>query len=303
MAYRIAFRAICACAVVTAASSATCAVNQAGSPVEQVSSQSGDLYHEYGTVTPGGGAHLPGEPEGRSFLDPGPVGRDRAVGQRRGGFGGYGGLGNTVVGPGGVIPMQPALRSRPRQSPVRGPTVQERQAAIRKALAPRPPLAAVKRETLDTLYAKLARATDEDEAKGYAALIAAIWARSGSDTASLLMARADEAAAKNNYSTALAVLDQLIVLQPTWTEAWNKRASVRYRAGDLSGAMSDVEQTLKLDPKHFSALAGMAMILLRNGADKQALRAYRRDLTVYPLQPDLQKIVDALSLKVEGQGI
>ena len=208
----------------------------------------------------------------------------------------------TVIGPGGIVPpARPAHRVEAPKKPALTPD--ERAAAIRKALMPKPPLSVARRHTLDDLYGKLAAAGDEDEAKGLATLIANIWMRSGSDTATLLMQRASEAQAKKDYPVALDLLDKIVGLQPNWAEAWNKRASVRYLAGDLDGSMADVEHVLKLEPKHFGALQGMAMILQRTGLDKQALEVYRRVLSIYPHQPDLKEEVDKLTLRVEGQGI
>jgi len=233
-----------------------------------------DIYHEFGTVTPGGGAH------------------------RRGETPNYGGI---VIGPGGVVRPQPERRVQaPKPKP---PTLEEKQALIRKALAPKPPLAAVRRKTLDDLYIKLAAAKDEDEAKGIASVISAIWMRSGSDTANLLVARAEKAVLLKDYPLALSVLDKVVELQPTWAEAWNKRASIRYLAGDLDGAMADVDRVLKLEPNHFSALNGLAMILQSTGFAKRALQVYRHELAIYPHQPEVEKMVDKLSLEVEGQGI
>ena len=212
---------------------------------------------------------------------------------------GYG----TVIGPGGVVrPMPPPVRRAevPKKKVV---TPQEKSAAIRKALTPRPPLAVARRHTLDDLYGKLTAASDEDEAKGLATLIANIWMRSGSDTANLLMQRAQQAIQKKDLSVALELLDKIVVLQPNWSEGWNKRASVRYAQGDLDGSMADVEHVLRLEPKHFGALEGMAMILQKTGLDKRALEVYRRALAIYPHQPEVQELVDKLTLQVEGQGI
>ena len=202
--------------------------------------------------------------------------------------------------------------ARVRGKPVGRPTAQtkpkvltpaERSAAIRDAMAPKPPLALARRKTLDDLYGKLAAAADADEAKGLATLIGAIWMQASSDTANLLMQRAVAAIEAKNYPLALEVLDRIVVLQPQWAEAWNKRASVRFFAGDLDGSMADVEHVLKLEPKHFGALEGMATILQRTGFDKRALEVYRRALAVYPHQGEIERIVDKLTLDVEGQGI
>jgi tetratricopeptide (TPR) repeat protein len=208
----------------------------------------------------------------------------------------------TVVGPGGVIrPLAP--RAEAKRLPSRAPTAAERAARIRKALAPRPPLALVRRRTLDDLYGKLASARDHDEAEGLATLITRIWLRSGSDTADLLMQRSMQSIEKKDFKVALDLLNRLVVLHPGWAEAWNKRASVRFYTGDLNGAMADVERVLRLEPKHFGALDGMGSILQRTGFEKRALEVFRRSLAIYPHQPDVEKLVEKLQLDVEGQGI
>ena len=207
-----------------------------------------------------------------------------------------------AAGPDGQRRSPPGSRATERKAP-KTLTPAERAAAIRDAMVPKPPSAVGRRKTLDDLYGKLAVAADADEAKGLATLIGTIWMRSGSDTANLLMGRAVDAIEAKNYPLALEVLDRVVVLQPLWAEAWNKRASVRFFAGDLDGSMADVEHVLKLEPKHFGALEGMATILQRTGFDKRALQVYRRALAVYPHQADVEKIVDKLTLDVEGQGI
>ena len=214
--------------------------------------------------------------------------------------------GGMVVGPGGIIPTPgvPGVPSRHAAAPPKKvPAPAERAEAIRKALTPHPPLAFARRHTLDELYGKLAVANDTDEAKGLAGLIGAIWMRSGSDTANLLMQRAVISIQTKNLDLAAQLLDKLVLIQPNWAEAWNKRASVRFAKGDLDGSMADVEHVLKIEPKHFGAIEGMAMILQRTGFDKQALEVYRRALSIYPHQPEIQQIVDKLTVQVEGQGI
>ncbi|MBE7220844.1 MAG: hypothetical protein INR64_20450, partial [Caulobacteraceae bacterium] len=160
-----------------------------------------------------------------------------------------------------------------------------------------------RRRTLDNLYGKLAAAGDAAEAKGLAELIGAVWMRSSSDTANLLMQRAVVSMQAKDYAVASRVLDKLVLIQPGWAEAWNKRATLRFLRGDLDGSMGDVEHVLALEPNHFGALEGMAMILQRTGLDKQALEVWRRALKVYPHQPEVEQAVDKLTQQVEGQGI
>lgn len=272
--------------------------DQSGAPgvrAPEAARPNADIYHEYGTVTPGGGNR-----DARDLGNRGPG--DRGFDSRSYG-GGSGMFGGMVVGPGGVVKPYGEADKRAVPEKKKPPTLEEKQAQIRKALMPKPPLAEARRRTLDDLYGKLAEAKDADESKGLASLIAAIWMRSGSDTADLLMSRAEKAIGDKKYTLAIRVLDKVVELRPNWAEAWNKRAAARYLDGDLNGSMADVDHVLKLEPKHFAALNGMAMILQRTGMEKRALQIYRRELAIYPHQPELEKTVEKLTLAVEGQGI
>ncbi len=172
----------------------------------------------------------------------------------------------------------------------------------------RPPHSTPSEETLragvlDRLFGQLRTTTDPDDAKGIAATIERIWLRSGSDTADLLMGRAMTAMAAQNLKTAERLLDAVLAVQPEWAEAWNKRATVRFLRDDDNGATADIEQALKLEPRHFGALEGLGAILQKSALDKRALEAYRRALEIYPEQPDVRKIVDKLQIEVEGRDI
>jgi tetratricopeptide (TPR) repeat protein len=175
--------------------------------------------------------------------------------------------------------------------------------ALRKAMAPHPSRTAQREQMLETLFKRLAAASDPDEAKIVAAAIQHIWARSQSDTADLLMDRASAAMMARQYPLALELFNKIVALQPTWAEAWNKRATLRFLADDLDGSMADIKEVLKLEPRHFGALAGMGMILHKEGYDKGALAVFRKALAIYPQQPDMQTTVDKLALEVEGRDI
>ena len=50
--------------------------------------------------------------------------------------------------------------------------------------------------------------------------------------------------------------------------------------------MADIGQVVKLEPRHFGALAGMGMILQGAGLDKGALEVFNKVLVIYPLDPE-----------------
>ena len=147
---------------------------------------------------------------------------------------------------------------------------------------------------LDGLFAKLKQAPDAESAAVTSRAIQQRWAHSGSDTADILMQRADVALAGGDGPLAIEILDRLITLDPDWAEAWNRRATVFFIEDDLSRSAADIQEVLAREPRHFGALMGLGGILERIGDEHRALEAYERVLEVYPLLPSAQKAVERL---------
>jgi tetratricopeptide (TPR) repeat protein len=182
-------------------------------------------------------------------------------------------------------------------------------AAGAPARADTPPPAAVEApaktqaQQVDELNDRLAKATDPDEAAGIVAALSRLRLQSGSDTSDLLMTRAIRAMEAKEYPLALTLLDTVVGLHPDWAEGWNKRATVRFYAGDAKGSMADIAQTLKRDPKHVGALAGLGMILEESGLRDDALRAYERALTIAPKYQPLLDSVERVKKALEGRSL
>ncbi|SEC23664.1 Tetratricopeptide repeat-containing protein [Rhizobiales bacterium GAS191] len=151
---------------------------------------------------------------------------------------------------------------------------------------------------LDGLFEKLKQAPDASSAAITSHAIAQRWAKSGSDTADLLMQRADAALAAGEQPLAIEILDRVLVIEPDWAEAWNRRATVFFLQEDLSRSAADIQEVLAREPRHFGALMGLGGILERIGDDRKALIAYQRVLAIYPLLPAAQKAVERLTVKV-----
>ena len=209
---------------------------------------------------------------------------------------------------------QPTLRL-PGMSPIPAPPRAHGASPGREDAAPRsskpddtaqekaPPAPHTRAEALDDLYARLAVSKDADETVGLIGAIDRLELESGSDAGDLLMARAVAAMTAKQYDVALALLDKLVDLHPQWAEAWNKRATVRFLVDDDRGSMADIAHVLKLEPRHIGALAGMGVILEREGLRADALRAYQRALQIAPQLQSLQKSVERLTKAVQGEDL
>ena len=157
--------------------------------------------------------------------------------------------------------------------------------------------------TMDDLFARLAAAKDESEATGIANLIERRWARSGSDTADLLMSRAGDAFKGKDFPLAIELLDRVLTLRPEWAEAWHRRATAFFLLDDPVSAIADLNRVLAKEPRHFGAWAGLGHIYMSGGDKRQALAAYRKALAIHPYLAKLRDVVERLGPEIDGRDI
>ena len=72
---------------------------------------------------------------------------------------------------------------------------------------------------------------------------------------------------------------------------------------DYASALNDLEATLALEPRHFGAIAGLALVLEDLGDKEGALDAYRRVLVIYPYLEGAGESESRLTVEIEGRGI
>lgn len=156
-------------------------------------------------------------------------------------------------------------------------------------------------ESLDSLFADLKKQTNEKRAKRITRRIWSEWTRSGSASIDLLMNRAGEAMKRNRNGVALDLLDQVVTLAPDYAEGWNRRATVYYTMKKFADSISDIEQVLRLEPRHFGALSGLAVMLQGLGREKKALETWHRVLEIYPANSQAQESVIKLEDKLSGR--
>ena len=156
-------------------------------------------------------------------------------------------------------------------------------------------------DTLDTLFERLKRDPKESSASAIAKEIWREWSlASGSDSINLLMRWATRAMQAKEFAKAQDLLDEVVVLAPTYAEGWNRRATLYYYMEDFGRSIVDIETTLALEPRHFGALSGLAAILQQTGNDEAALETWYKVLEIYPANAQAQNSVITLEEKLAG---
>lgn len=159
------------------------------------------------------------------------------------------------------------------------------------------------RGSLDDLFRRLKEAKNPQEAKSLATQIERRLARSGSDTADLLAARANEVFAEGEPAAGIEIIDRVIVLKPDWAEAYHRRALMFFAMDDMTRALADLNATLQREPRHFGALTGLGLIFQRLGDQKRAFAAYAQAYEINPSLESVKVILDRMRPDVEGRDI
>ena len=137
-------------------------------------------------------------------------------------------------------------------------------------------------EGYEALLAALANAGTPAEAQAIVPRIWDVWLTAPDDAAQEVLEEALSRRSAYDYAGALKHLNILVESYPNYAEGWNQRATVRFLVGDYEGALADVEEVLKHEPRHFGALAGRGMIYFQQGRLPLAQLSVRNALRVHP---------------------
>ena len=84
------------------------------------------------------------------------------------------------------------------------------------------------------------------------------------------------------HQAALNKLSNITASDPSYGEAWSKKATVQYMMGDKRGAIKSAEEALKIDKQNFQALAGIGLIEMDSAQHDKAESAFRKSLAINP---------------------
>jgi tetratricopeptide (TPR) repeat protein len=149
----------------------------------------------------------------------------------------------------------------------------------------------------------LLRGDDPAGAARAEAALWTMWCRSDRPEVDALLRDGLEAMERRDVGEAEARFARIVALVPAFAEGWNKRATVRYLAGNYEGSIADCRETLARKPHHFGALSGQGLCHLALGQHREAAALFRRALEVHPhLTAARHNLAIALSEAVKGNG-
>ena len=102
---------------------------------------------------------------------------------------------------------------------------------------------------------------------------------------------------------AIDVFTEAIELDPTWAEAWNKRATVFYMVGEFKKSQEDIDKVLELEKRHFGALAGQGMVNIKLKNYDKAKRSYQKAQEIYPAMKSSKVMIEQIEELNKRQSI
>ena len=146
------------------------------------------------------------------------------------------------------------------------------------------------------LFDKLKATKSEADAAQVANLLWRDFTRAPDPHAQKLLDKGMRMIRRGEADGAVPILDALIAYCPGFAEGWNQRAFAYFLTGKYDNALEDIDRTLEIEPRHFGALSGKVLTLIRQGRQSLAILVLQDALKVHPwlserrLLPEGEKI-------------
>ena len=118
-----------------------------------------------------------------------------------------------------------------------------------------------------------------------------------------LLAKGSFLMSQQEFNKAYQIFTQIILADPSWFEAWNKRATVLYMMGKYEDSQKDINQVLKLEKRHFGALSGQGLVQTELKNYEKAINSYLEVQKIYPSMEAAKVMIPHLKELIKGQSI
>ena len=118
-----------------------------------------------------------------------------------------------------------------------------------------------------------------------------------------LLAQGSFLMSSKELDKAYKVFSQIILIDPSWSEAWNKRATVLYLLGRYQQSQKDIDKVLKLEKRHFGALSGQGLVQIELKNYEKAINSYKEVQKIYPSMQSPKVMIPRLRELIKGQSV
>ena len=147
-------------------------------------------------------------------------------------------------------------------------------------------------EERQDLLSALKAAPNEKVALAAVTAIWELWQTAPDEQAQTLLDNARKRMRVYDFNGAMEHLDELVAYAPDYAEGWNTRATTLFLQEKYDLSLDDVEKTLAIEPAHFGALSGKAVILMRQGRAALSQKALRRAVEINPYLRERSMLID-----------
>jgi tetratricopeptide (TPR) repeat protein len=155
--------------------------------------------------------------------------------------------------------------------------------------------------TAQRLLDALKSAPTESTAALVEAHVEELWASDGTPAVRLLLSRGMREMKAGANQDAIEDFGAAIVLQPDLPDPWQARAQAKYAAGDAPGAVADLSEAVKREPRDFAAYRMLADIAASRQDWKTAFAAWQRLVAIDPKTPGADARLKELRRKALGE--
>ncbi len=162
---------------------------------------------------------------------------------------------------------------------------------------------ASRQEMLKELFANLKVAPDAESGNMVAEEIWAVFLQSGSASIDFALLRGIAAQTQGDQKLARRMFDHVTRLQPEFAEGWSRSGRLAIEEGDVNRAVSDISQSLTLEPRHFYSLWMLGNILEKLGKQDNAYEAYTEAFKLYPEHKEIKERMERLKEIALGKAL
>ena len=118
-----------------------------------------------------------------------------------------------------------------------------------------------------------------------------------------MLAKGSDLVNNKKFEDAIEIFSQVIKSDPSWAEAWNKRATALYLIGEFQKSQNDINKVLELEKRHFGALAGQGLVNIELKNYEKAILSYQKAKEIYPTMKSPEIMIKQLKILIKKESI